>query len=356
MLLTDVRRRNLFLDEVLRADEDEVVLRATRLSVQPGTWGLRYADGLCRVGPVLKADDREVVRPLLGGPVPPPGPAALDAGVFDPDPSARGLEFREVAVSGPVGDCPAWLVPGTGDAADDWVIFVHGRHGWRREALRILPTIHDLGCTGLVITYRNDVDEGAPPSPDGLMHLGDTEWLDVEAAMRFAIDRGARRVVLYAWSMGGAITAALLNRSSLASRVAAVVWDAPLVDWLATLRLQARNRWLPTGLIVFVAGFTRRRVGIDFAHFDLVARPPAVRPPTLVVHSKPDTVVPASASRALAEAAPALGWDVRYLEVDGVEHTASWNADPQAYERVVRDFLASVLADRPVSRPGTMGR
>jgi fermentation-respiration switch protein FrsA (DUF1100 family) len=94
---------------------------------------------------------------------------------------------------------------------------------------------------------------------------------------------------------------------------------------------------------------TSRRIGIDFDRFDLRRRPPATRPPTLLVHSSGDTAVPVAASRELAAAAPELDWPMRYLEVPDVEHTASWNADPAVYERAVTSFLAEVL-DRKESR------
>ena len=262
----------------------------------------------------------------------------LDTGPYDPDPAARGLGFAEVEVPTSLGPSPAWHVPADGDT---WVIMVHGRGGTRREALRVLPALHRAGHPALVISYRND--ELAPASPDGFDHLGDTEWLDVEAAVAWAQDRGARRIVLFGWSMGGAITGAFLDRSAAAAAVAAVIWDAPLVDWRATLRRQARNRWLPPGLIPLATAATRRRIGIDFDRFDLLRRPPAVRPPTLLVHSGGDTVVPVGPSRALATAGPALGWPIRYLEVPGAEHTGSWNADPAGYERAVLEFLTEVL-------------
>jgi pimeloyl-ACP methyl ester carboxylesterase len=342
-VLLDTSARPVFPERVLAVSDGAVTLAANRLTAQPGTWGLRWAtdagSGLAVLGPVAEENSREVVRPLLGGDRPEPGSAVLDAGPYDPDPAARGLPFEDVDVPGPLGRYPAWLVPAEGDT---WVVLVHGRGGARREALRILPALHALRLPQLVITYRNDVD--APPSPDGYYHLGDTEWEDVEAAVRFAVERGARRIVLFGWSMGGAVTGAFLDRSADAARVAAVIWDAPLVDWRATLRQQARNRRLPPGLSPLASAVTSRRIGIDFDRFDLRRNPPAVRPPTLVVHSAGDTAVPVSASRALAVAGPDLRWPLRYLEVPLVEHTASWNADPVAYERAVTSFLGEVLA------------
>jgi len=339
-VLLDTTIRPLYPERVIAADAGSVTLAPLAWATQPGTWGLRWAGGFALVGPVREAGRAGVVRPLLAGPPPPAGARAmLDAAAFEPDPAAVGLEFSEVAISTPLGTCPAWHVPGAD--GDTWAVLVHGRGGPRREALRVLPALHALGLSALVVSYRNDPE--APASPDGRYHLGDTEWLDVEAAMEHAAAAGARRFVLVGWSMGAAIIGALLSRSALAARVAACVWDAPLVDWRATLRRQARNRWLPPGLTPLATSVTRRRIGIDFDRFDLVRRPPAVRPPTLLVHSSADTAVPVGPSRALAAAAPALGWPIRYLEVPGAEHTGSWNADPEAYEAALLGFLTEVL-------------
>ncbi|MCO1658024.1 alpha/beta fold hydrolase [Pseudonocardia sp. S2-4] len=338
-ILLDPTVRPIYPERVLAADRDTVTLVANRLTRQPGIWGLRWADGLAAVGPVVGGDRHRVVRELRGGPVPPAGTeAVLDTGPYDPDPGALGLAFEAVDVPGPLGDYPGWVVPG-GD--QPWVVLVHGRGGTLREGLRILPALHGRGHPVLVASYRND--EGAPPSPDGHYHLGDTEWADLEAAVAYVRGRGADRVVLMGWSMGAAIIGAFLDRSPAADRVAAVVWDAPLVDWRATLRQQARNRRLPGQLSPLAGAVTERRIGIDFDRFDLRRRPPAVRPPTLVVHSTADTAVPPWTSRSLVAAAPRLDWPMRLVEVPDVEHTAAWNADPAAYERTVTGFLDEVL-------------
>ena len=239
----------------------------------------------------------------------------------------------------PLGQCPAWHVPAAGDT---WVILVHGRGGSRREALRMLPALHRAGHPALAITYRND--EEAPASPDGHYHLGDTEWLDVEAAVRLgprprgAADRAVRLVHGRARSSGRSSTGRRRR-----PRWPRWCGTPRCVDWRATLRRQARNRWLPSGLAPLATAVTRRRIGIDFDRFDLLRRPPAVRPPTLLVHSSEDTVVPVGPSRALAAAAAALDWPIRYLEVPGAEHTGSWNADPEGYERAVSSSSTEVL-------------
>jgi uncharacterized protein len=338
-VLLDTTIRPMFPERVLAADAETVTLAPGGLALQPGTWGLQWPAGLALVGPVRSADGNGVVRPLLAGQPPPVGRAMLDAAAFGPDPAARGLAYTDVDVATPLGPCPAWFVPGAD--ATTWAVLVHGRGGPRREALRLLPALHALGLPALVVSYRNDPE--APASPDGHYHLGDTEWLDVEAAVAHAIAGGARQVVLVGWSMGAAIIGALLSRSTLAARVAALVWDAPLVDWRATLRQQARIRRLPPALTALTTGFAGRRIGIDFDRFDLLAHPPAVRPPTLMIHTVGDTAVPVQPTRALAAAAPALGWPMTYLEVPVAEHTAAWNADPAAYEDAVTRFLARWL-------------
>ena len=337
-VLLDPSRAVAYPERVLHAGDGTVTLATSRLVRQPGVWGLRWDEGLAVVGPVLRDDRHGVRRRLLEGPVPRVGPAVVDAGPFDPDPKARGLDFAEVMVPTPLGPAPAWEIPGERDV---WAIAVHGRGGRRREALRILPTLHALGLPTLVISYRNDDD--APPSPDGAFHLGDTEWEDLAAAVDLARRRGARRIVLVGWSMGAAISGAFLDRSPAAALVDAVVWDAPLLDWRATLRRQARNRLIPGALVPVAEIWARRRIGIDFDRFDLVRRPPAWRPPTLVVHSVPDTAVPIGPSRELAARGRELDWPVRLIEVEGVEHTGSWNADPARYERAVSAFLREVV-------------
>ena len=49
------------------------------------------------------------------------------------------------------------------------------------------PAMRRLGLTSMLISYRDD--DGVAESPDGLHHLGMTEWRDLEAAARYASRR-----------------------------------------------------------------------------------------------------------------------------------------------------------------------
>ncbi len=330
-------------DRLVAADAAELTLATSRMTEQRGVWGVQWADGeegALRVGGVNGVEEAGLVRPVLHGTPPAPRtPIYMDPIAYGPDPSSRGIAFSSVTFPSRLGAMPAWFVLGA--RSDTWVIAVHGRGSSGMEALRILPTLQAAGLPVLAISYRND--EGAPASPDGLYHLGGSEWQDVEAAVDYATARGAQRIVLYAWSMGGAVVGAYLDRAPNARLVQAAVLDSPVLDWRAVLVLQTRNRDLPTVITPIAEWFISARTGIDFDRFDLVRHPPTARPPTLLFHGSGDTTVPVQPARDLAAAAGRLGWPLTYVEFPGAEHTAGWNVDPGGYERRVADFLAANL-------------
>lgn len=335
---------------VVDVDGDEVVLAGPGRDL-PGTWGLAWEDGYAVVGP--PADDEPAAasdvrgpgeartrRPLrlVGELLAPPTPgtdAAMDAFAATPDPADVGYPWRELAYDAPLGPTPAWWFPAEGSTT--WAIVVHGRSARYHEGFRLVPALVDAGLHVLAIAYRDDLD--GPSSPDGRSHLGDTEWADLEAAVRLALDRGARDVVLVGYSMGGGIAATFLRRSALAHHVRALVLDAPVLDWEAVIRRAAREQRLPAaalGLLLpasmAVAG---RRAGIDWEA--LRHDPTSITVPTLLVHGDDDRTVPVALADALAEARSDL---VTYLRVVGAGHCRAWNHDPAAYEAALTSFLA----------------
>ena len=156
-------------------------------------------------------------------------------------------------MNGPLGEYPAWFVPGT---RDTWAIVVHGNSMSRLDGLRMVPITVDAGFPTLVPTYRNDT--GAPEDPSGKLRYGLTEWRDLEAAVRYALDNGAKDVVLAGYSMGGGVIMAFLQRSKLRDDVRAVILDAPMLDFSATVDDNASREEVVPGRAAPLVAHRRR--------------------------------------------------------------------------------------------------
>ena len=217
-----------------------ITLSRTADTELPGRYGL-FTTGstdYIKLGSVLSEDATSVKRKLLTH-VPAEArlePDAAFSGWYYDHPDQLHLPFTPELIGSTVGPCPAWLFPaGQGDT---WVIQVHGRGTTRAECLRAVPVFHALGITSLVVSYRNDAE--APRSRTGTYTLGATEWRDVDAAVGFARRRGARRIIVMGWSMGGAIALQLSLNSPHADAIAGLILESPVVDWRTVLTYHAR--------------------------------------------------------------------------------------------------------------------
>jgi alpha-beta hydrolase superfamily lysophospholipase len=307
-------------------------------SAQPGVYGLDWQTGHAIVGPVLARSDDAVTRRLsdVRGYLVPGIHVGLDSHVYSGDPGqSLGLPFRSVGVPDQLGPMPAWLVPGASLASrKTWAIVVHGHNDNRQNDLRIAPTLRRAGLTSLLISYRNDL--GAPDSPDGLYHLGQTEWLDLQAAVRYALAHGAQNVVLVGYSMGGALITQFMQRSLLSRDVAALVLDAPVLDWRSVIEYNAEQIGLPGFLGLPVEWMIDARANPDWDSLDALEHPEDFHQPILLFHSTEDDLVPISSSDKFAAELPR--W-VTYHRVPIVGHTESWNLNPRLYDRRLRRFL-----------------
>ena len=264
-------------------------------------------------------------------------------------PKDIGLSYRDVVVEGPDGPLPAWEVPalahGEGSAGETWAVMVHGRGGTRAEPLRSLITVSQYGMNALLVTYRNDT--GVFTSDGEQYAFGVSEWRDLEASVQYALDQGASDVVLFGYSMGGAITAAFLENSPLAEHVSAVVLDSPMIDIKQTVYHGADQRDLPVvGLPIpdpltwTALQISRLRFGSDWYGANYLDDTSWVAQPTLVFQGTDDGTVPPATSAQLAAAEPEL---VTLVVTDGAEHVASWNVDPERYDAALLDFLNRAL-------------
>jgi pimeloyl-ACP methyl ester carboxylesterase len=336
-LLDPEHKAGPFDVEVRAVAADRVTLERTEESGRDGVFGIDWRDGHAIVGRVLERRSGSVTRELSGvqGRLSRGVRVNVDSNVWESDPQAAlGIPFRDVKFRTPLRRMPAWHVPG---GRGTWALFVHGRNADRYEGLRDLPSLRRARLPTLLITYRNDV--GAQPAPDGLIHLGNTEWRDLESAAAFALSRGARNFVLIGDSMGGAIVTQFIQRSRLGRRVRGLVLDSPVLDWGAVLDLQARERGLP-GFITRTTEWTvKARIGIDWSRFDQVRRAHRFQVPILLFHGTEDRTVPVETSDRFARRLPRL---VEYVRVPRAGHVQSWNVDRQRYEAKLTRFLQRV--------------
>lgn len=326
-----------------------IVLESTPDSRLPGEYSFWFTreSGHARLGGIVAQTPSTVTRRLLAvdsGDLPAARRGRL-TGWFYLTPADLDVPFEEVEIATPLGAAPAWLIPAAGGGSR-WAIHVHGRAVRRPETLRAVPAFRDAGYTSLVVSYRNDGE--APRSDDFRYALGDREWLDVDAAMQYAVGRGATEIVLVGWSMGGATVLQALTRSAVGVRVTGVVLESPVVDWIAALDFQVKLRRLPIFIRSFVVllfkhpwgrFFTGLAEPLDVDRLDFVTRARELDRPVLVLHSDDDGFVPSTASRALAVARPDI---VTYEAFEVARHTKLWNYDRERWEGAIRRWLAGL--------------
>jgi pimeloyl-ACP methyl ester carboxylesterase len=313
---------------------------------KPMLCGIAWPGGTGHLGGVASVSGGVVTRPLtvICGSAPTVGQlAALDRSYFLGDPeTAFGIPVEDVVVPGPLGPLPAWFFPGPGST---FIIGVHGQNGTRKDVLRVIDIVYRMGFPALAVTYRNDL--GAARDPSGYLRYGQTEWSDIEAAVRWSLAQGARSVVLVGQSMGAAVVAAFLKRSSLAPKVARVVLDAPMLDLHAAIDYQVDRHLipiigrLPAPLLRTAKRIASVRFGVDWSAMSYLDETTWLKVPALVTHGDDDPRVPISTSLRLNELNPSL---VTFEVFPGAGHLESWNTDRSRYTSLVESFLAPLVS------------
>lgn len=335
-LTDDGRRVRIDLDDYTKA---------------PGDFGVfdPVAESYTRVGEVTLIDeDRKYVErrihPLDSG------PASLGPLVdWTPDvffePSSVAGRFEEVHIPTAYGAAPAWLFQGK--KTDTWVIHIHGSWTDRSIMFRDVHAFSPLGFTSLVPSFRSD-QEVSPPQAES-SHLGQTEWRDVESAVGYAVDHGARRIILSGWSMGGTIALLTAELSAYRDRIVGVVLVGPVTSWRKTITAGAARAGVPAvgaGLVMSLlqAPPFARMLGleepINFNALEWVDVPNRVGVPTLVLHSSADQEVPWEISAAFQRANPHT---VTLIPLPEAHHTQEWNASPGTFTNELTRWISKTI-------------
>ena len=310
------------------------------LILENGGW-VQLASEVQDRGPTLVG--REVVGE--SGPGVTAGQRASWSGIYFQSPAGAGLKSTDVEIQTDVGPAPTWLITPEGSPSTTWAIHIHGLGSTRAGTLRGVQVASEAGLTSLVVTYRND-GEG-PRVETGRSELGAAEVDDVRAAVDYALENGARDVILFGWSMGGAIALQLAADPKLRGVVTGLVLDSPIVDWVATIKANCARAGLPAWAGALAVPWLTSRplarlVGlanhIDLRSFDWIERANELTLPTLILHGTLDTSSPFDLSTRLKALRP----DLVDFEPFEAAHTMSWNSDRERWGASACTWLAGI--------------
>jgi len=238
------------------------------------------------------------------------------------DPGDIGLEYEPVTlVTADRVRLDGWFVPAMPERAV--VAFFHGNAGNIGHRLETLRLLNQLGLSVLLVDYRGYGRSEGTPSEAGT-------YRDAEAAWRYLTEERsipAGRLVLFGRSLGAAVAAHLATRH----RPGALILESAFTsvpDLAARIYPFLPIRW------------------ISRFRYDTRAYAGQVSCPTLVIHSRDDTIVPIGHGRTiLAELSVAH----RFLEIGGDHNTGFLN-----HEREYLEGIEAFLADHlpPVTGGG----
>lgn len=225
-----------------------IVLDRTHRTESPGEFTLLFSVGqwVQLSAEVLDRKPGRLAREVMAtapGFTPSADERASWSGIYFMTPLDAGLRAYDIAIPTPSGPAPAWRIDGSASPSTRWAIHIHGLGSPRAGTLRGVQVTTELGYTSLVVSYRND-GEG-PRRGTGRSTLGATEVDDVDAAIQYAIDQGARQVVLFGWSMGAQVALQLATRPRYGRLIAGLVLESPVLDWVATIKANCARAGLP---------------------------------------------------------------------------------------------------------------
>ena len=145
-------------------------------------------------------------------------------------PKSYNLDFRWIEFTSPDGILlKGWYIPAEGTARGT-IVYCHGLNRTRIEMLPDAVFGHSLGYNGLLFDFRH---QGM--SSGTITTLGYQERLDVEAAVRYALEQeqAARPIVVWGVSMGA--SAALLAAAE-SPDISAVISDSSFDSFMEVVR------------------------------------------------------------------------------------------------------------------------
>lgn len=329
-------------------DTCTLVLDRTTETTRPGIYSLWFKHGgWAQLGSKAQGRGPTQIARVVTGPsenlTPQPGDRVSWSGIYYATPRDAGLEARDIMITTQNGPAPAWRIDSNPSI---WAIHIHGLGSTRAGTLRGVQVATDLGYTSLVVSYRND-GEG-PLIGNGRSTLGFIEADDVDAAIGYAIRRGAEKIVLFGWSMGANIALQLAHpvqyRMQYRGLIVALVLDSPVLDWTDVIRANCKRAgltehagrlampWLTTQPLAQLLGLP---CVLPLEEMNWVKRAHELEVPMVILHGAQDDSAPISAARSIQRQRP----DLVTLESFDAGHTLNWNVEPARWGDTVTKWL-----------------
>ena len=254
-------------------------------------------------------------------------------------PQDFGMSYRPVDFQSSDGiSLRGWYLPApAGSAAQGTIVYCHGVNRTRIEMLPMAQFAHNLGYNGLVFDFRHQGE-----SAGAISTIGYQERLDVEGAVRYALDgrHAASPVVVWGISMGAA---AALMAAAETPDVAGVISDSTFLSFEDTVR----HHWkLYVGGPAFpitneVMAWVGRRGDFRPSDFDLRAAVERINPrPILFIAVEGDKRMPPDIARTLYGVATSPA--KMLVVLPGNRHGEGFSSGRGQYQDAVKQFLTGV--------------
>jgi len=245
--------------------------------------------------------------------------------------------YKRVFYQNSLGKFPAIL---TNNVSPNWVICVHGlrgdevRYGCMRDAQQFV----DQGQRIFSISYRND--KGSPQDKSQMYLYGATEWQDLNAAVLYAKAHGAKNIILYGGSMGGAVVLSYMKHAKDSAFIKGIILNAPVVNFYQSVKIfgQGAYPFLPDWFLRFVKYTMSVYYHINWGDVNQEDAIDHIHVPVLLIHGMQDKFSPVEQSDQLAKKNPKL---ISYYRSVGV-HGAVYNVDIRKYNANLIEFIKKV--------------
>lgn len=192
------------------------------------------------------------------------------------------------------------------------------------------------GYNLLIVHQRAHGDSGGSSPTLGLLEQFDAiRWVDwVKSKTNIS------EIVIYGMSMGAA-TAAYASDKLNPSLVKAVIMDCGYSSPFEQISFDCRKRHLPTRMMMPVIRlFVRVRCGVDI-HKSVLPSLSKTQIPLFFLHGTADETVPYSQGQINYSACSSRK---SFFTAEGVSHTMSFPAKPEAAEQAIFSFLSGLTA------------